>query len=132
MPPAGVTYYYGVTAVDRLQNESALSNLMGFNAAGPVAVDESESLPKEFVLQQNYPNPFNPSTAISYQLSAISFVTLKVFDVLGREVATLVDGVRNAGIHTVQWNASYMPSGVYFYRIVAGNQIQSKTMQLVK
>ena len=132
MPPAGVTYYYGVTAVDRLQNESALSNLMGFNAAGPVAVDESAGLPKEFVLQQNYPNPFNPSTAISYQLSAISFVTLKVFDVLGREVATLVDGVRNAGIHTVQWNASYMPSGVYFYRIVAGNQIQSKTMQLVK
>ncbi len=140
LPSSGVTYYYGVTAVDRLQNESALSNVMGLNATGVVAVRQTENLPKEFVLLQNYPNPFNPSTAISYQLSAISFVSLKVYDVLGRDVATLVDGVRNAGTHTVRWNASSMPSGVYVYCLRASDAVtgskqfyfESKKMLLVR
>ena len=70
---------------------------------------------------QNYPNPFNPTTAISFQLSAVSVVTLKVIDVLGREIATLVNDVRSAGTYTVQWDASAFPSGTYFYRLQAGN-----------
>jgi hypothetical protein len=123
LPPQGVTYYYGVTAVDRLQNESALSNVVGFNASGVVAVGQLESVPKEFVLHQNYPNPFNPSTSIRYQLSEVSFVTLKIYDVLGREVVTLVDGIRNAGTHTAQWNASGLPSGMYIYSLRASDGV---------
>ncbi len=78
-----------------------------------------EQVPSAFALSQNYPNPFNPTTAISYKLTAISHVTVKVFDVLGREVATLVDDVQRAGIHNARWDASAMPSGVYFYRLSA-------------
>ena len=76
-------------------------------------------VPSSFSLSQNYPNPFNPTTAISYQLSAVSFVTLKVFDVLGREVSTLVDDVQRAGTHIARWDASVMPSGMYFCRLSA-------------
>jgi hypothetical protein len=79
----------------------------------------SGNLPQEFLLNQNYPNPFNPTTAISFQLSAVSFVTLTVSDMLGREVATLVSGQRAAGKHTVTWDAAGMPSGVYVYRFQA-------------
>jgi len=82
-------------------------------------------LPSSFSLQQNYPNPFNPSTAISFQLPASSFVTLKIFDVLGREVAALVNEVRPAGRYTVSWDVPVLPSGVYFYRLEAKNSTQS-------
>jgi hypothetical protein len=86
----------------------------------PVSVsDQPDYKPFEFKLGQNYPNPFNPTTAISYQLSANSFVTLKVFDILGREVATLVNEVRKPGVYRVNWNASGLPSGVYFCRMQA-------------
>jgi hypothetical protein len=76
--------------------------------------------PQRFELLQNYPNPFNPTTAISFQLSEVSFVTLKVFDVLGREITTLVNEMRKPGLHTVQWDASSAPSGVYLYRLRSG------------
>jgi len=94
---------------------------------------------EEFELQQNYPNPFNPETAISYQLSTVSDVTLEVYDVLGREVTTLVRGVQSAGAQTVRWNASAFPSGVYYYRLhavpVAGHKapfVESRKMILMK
>lgn len=80
---------------------------------------EPGSVPLDYALNQNYPNPFNPSTAISFQLSAVSFVRLIVCDVLGREIAVLVDEVRQPGTHTVQWDASRFPSGTYFYRMQA-------------
>jgi photosystem II stability/assembly factor-like uncharacterized protein len=85
----------------------------------PVSVGEQplQRVPVAFSLEQNYPNPFNPTTAISYQLMANSFVTLRVYDVLGREVATLLNEVQSPGEHTVHWNASGSPSGAYFYRI---------------
>lgn len=88
--------------------------------------------PSQFALGQNYPNPFNPETAISYQLVANSFVTLKVFDLLGREVATLVEGVNQPGVHTVRWDASSMTSGVYVYRLQSGANVASRKMVLVK
>jgi hypothetical protein len=80
---------------------------------------KTESLPTAAHLERNFPNPFNPNTAISFQLSAVSLVSLRVFNVLGEEIATLVNEVRSAGTHTVQWNASSSPSGIYFYRLVA-------------
>lgn len=91
-----------------------------------------EVQPAQFGLYQNYPNPFNPSTAISYQLPAVRLVKLKVFDALGREVATLADQVMPAGFHTVTWSAQNVPSGIYIYRFIAGNHVESRKMQLLK
>ncbi len=94
--------------------------------------DGQDSFPSSAVLHQNYPNPFNPSTAISYQLSANSFVTLKVFDVSGREVATLVNGRQNAGTHQVTFDAAGLTSGTYFCRLKAGSFVQTRKMALVR
>jgi photosystem II stability/assembly factor-like uncharacterized protein len=90
------------------------------DGGGFVAVKEKNNnanIPKQITLFQNYPNPFNPSTIINYQLPMISYVTLKVYDILGREVKTLVIGLQQAGTHSVSFNASKMASGVYFYRL---------------
>ena len=93
-----------------------------------------QTIPKEFSLKQNYPNPFNPSTVISYQLSVGSYVTLKVYDILGREVATLVNEFKQAGSYNSQFSIlnSQLPSGVYLYRITAGGFVQTKKMILLK
>jgi hypothetical protein len=99
-------------------------------ATGVTAADKS--IPAQYKLSQNYPNPFNPSTVISYQLSANSRVTLKVYDVLGREVATLVDGVQPAGNRTAVWNASRFASGLYFYRLRTSSYQETKKMMLLK
>jgi hypothetical protein len=97
----------------------------------------SVSPPERFELYQNYPNPFNPSTAISYQLSAASKVSLKVFDVLGREVATLADDERAPGHHQQSWDASHVSSGMYIYQLTATDergtrQVTRKAMVLLK
>jgi hypothetical protein len=88
-------------------------------------------IPKEPVLHQNYPNPFNPTTLISYQLSASSVVKLKVYDLLGKEIMTLVDQYQPSGKYTVSFDSQRysFPSGIYFYRITAGNY--SKLMKMV-
>ena len=85
-----------------------------------------------FALSQNYPNPFNPTTMIDYQLPINSHVVLKVFDVLGREVKTLVNGRQNAGNHAVAFDGSRLPSGVYFYRLQAGSYSSTKKLLLLK
>jgi len=87
---------------------------------------------RSYNLYQNYPNPFNPSTLIGYQLPASVFVTLKVFDVLGNEVETLAHERQNAGNHSVQFNASNLPSGVCFYKLQAGNYSTTKKLLLLK
>jgi hypothetical protein len=89
-------------------------------------------VPEEVSLNQNYPNPFNPSTTISYQLPTQSHVTLKVFDVLGREVATLVNGVEEPGYKSVTFDATKMSSGLYFYRLTAGSYVDTKKLLLLK
>lgn len=107
---------------------------------GPLAIitgveaktEEHSSLPNSYALQQNYPNPFNPSTAISFQLPVSSHVTLKVFEVNGREVATLVDGELRSGEHAVVFDASSLPSGVYIYRVQAGNFVEQKKLEVIK
>ncbi|MFN3872460.1 MAG: T9SS type A sorting domain-containing protein [Ignavibacterium sp.] len=94
--------------------------------------DEYNLMPNDFVLYQNYPNPFNPSTKISWQSPVSSHQTLKVYDVLGNEVATLVDEFRDAGRYEIEFDASILSSGIYFYRLQAGSFIQTKKMILIK
>jgi len=91
-----------------------------------------DNVTSKFSLDQNYPNPFNPSTTISFTLPSNSLVSLKVFDILGREVATLVSEKLCAGNHLRQWNAVDLPSGVYFYRLTAGSFTDTKKFVLLK
>ncbi|MDZ7766259.1 MAG: T9SS type A sorting domain-containing protein [Melioribacteraceae bacterium] len=81
--------------------------------------DEKEEIVNKFSLSQNYPNPFNPTTSIKYQVSSSEKVILKVYDILGREIKTLVNEVKSPGSYEVQFDASQLASGVYFYRLTA-------------
>jgi hypothetical protein len=89
-------------------------------------------IPGEFKLEQNYPNPFNPSTTIRYALPRRAHVTLAVFNVLGQQVANLVDAVEEAGYHDIRFDSSGLASGVYFYRMSAGGYVASKRLILVR
>jgi hypothetical protein len=95
-------------------------------------VNENYHLPQNYSLYQNYPNPCNPSTTISWQIPEANNVTLKIFDILGREVATLVDESRIVGRYDTEFEASSLPSGVYIYRLQAGEYVESKKMLLLK
>jgi hypothetical protein len=90
------------------------------------------SVPATFKLVQAYPNPFNPNTSISYQLPTQSYITLKIFDVLGKEVVTLVNDIEEAGYKSIIFNANGLPSGVYYYRLQAGNFIETKKLLLLR
>ncbi|MFN0156736.1 MAG: M1 family aminopeptidase [Bacteroidota bacterium] len=98
----------------------------------PSSVDEGGSLPTDFRLFQNYPNPFNPSTTISFQLATSNRVSLKIYDVLGRAVATLAEGRMSAGAHTVEFDASALPSGVYYCRMRTPGGVQAIRMMYLK
>ncbi|HMD13731.1 MAG TPA: T9SS type A sorting domain-containing protein, partial [Bacteroidota bacterium] len=90
------------------------------------------AIPSAFALQQNYPNPFNPSTKFSFSVPKTSQVSIKIYDVLGREVVTLLNEKKDPGEYTLTWTAASIPSGVYFYRMSAGNFVQTKKMVLLK
>jgi len=94
--------------------------------------DKNEFTPQTFSLAQNYPNPFNPSTKISFRVAEPGKVSLKVFDILGNEVMSLVDEQKPAGLYEVKFDASSLTSGVYFYQLKSGNLIQTKKMVLLK
>jgi hypothetical protein len=81
---------------------------------------------------QNYPNPFNPSTSIEFTLPRTTYVRLDVYNTLAERVATLVNGIEQAGLHSVRLDASALPSGVYFYRLTSGELVQTNKMTLVK
>jgi hypothetical protein len=98
----------------------------------PVGIDNENNLPLTFKLEQNYPNPFNPSTTINYSIPKQSYVTLKVYDVLGREVAALVNEIKSPGDYTIQFNASNLASGIYIYTMNAGKFVESKKLILLK
>jgi len=100
--------------------------------SGVVSVQGTDQQPLGFKVSQNYPNPFNPSTEIGFQIAEFGFVSLKVFDLLGREVAELVNNELHAGEHTVKFDASNLPSGVYFYRLTADGQSITKRMLLLR
>lgn len=93
---------------------------------------DGSTIVKGYSLSQNYPNPFNPSTNISFSVPSKSYVSLKVFDVMGREVATIASEELSAGTYTRLWNASHMSSGIYFYRLQVGNYLESKKLILLK
>ncbi|MFC2102868.1 ethylbenzene dehydrogenase-related protein [Bacteroidota bacterium] len=94
--------------------------------------DLTDQLPQRYALDQNYPNPFNPATTITYAVPQNSLVSLRVFDVLGKEVKTLVNEIKGAGTYTASFNAANVPSGIYFYKLEAGNFVTTKKMVLLK
>lgn len=99
--------------------------------SGMIEVDLT-SVPDKFQLNQNYPNPFNPSTSIQYAISGRQFLTLKVYDLLGREIKTLVNEEQAAGFYEVEFNTSSLPSGTYFYRLIAGSFVATRKMVIIK
>ena len=117
-------------------NHSLLITYYNTNTWGrvtlPVGINEPIEHPKEFQLNQNYPNPFNPSTNIKYQITSNKLVTLKVFDVMGREMETLVNGKQPAGTYEVTFNGSKFSSGVYYYRLESNGFNRTKQMVLIK
>jgi hypothetical protein len=105
----------------------------GFNTTGLIAIEKIGTIiPREFTLSQNYPNPFNPTTKIMFALPKSSFTKLVIYDILGMEMATIVNNQLNAGTYEAEWNASKYPSGVYFYRLEAGSFVSTKKMILIK
>ncbi len=106
--------------------------ILPFIPINTTEVTEDTQIPTEYSLSQNYPNPFNPSTVITYGLPEAGHVSLTLFNLLGEEVATLVNENRSAGIHSVQFNASNLSSGLYIYRIIAGSFIETNKMVLMK
>jgi gluconolactonase len=108
-------------------------SLYRIRLVSPADVKEDESfLPNMLHLYQNYPNPFNPSTTIEYQTKKAGLITMKIFDVLGCEVALLVDEFKHAGKYTVQWNASSNPSGIYFCQLRTGRHEETKKLVLIR
>jgi len=95
-------------------------------------INDKIDQPTSFSLSQNYPNPFNASTTISYSLLEESDVTIDIFDIMGRKIETLVSGRQDAGSHSVVWDASNVSSGVYLYRIIAGNYTETRRCNLLK
>jgi len=127
--PEGKQIYMYIVVNDMYGNRMH-SNISSYSTV--TTVQKQNNPIDEFTLSQNYPNPFNPATTISFALPVQSFVSLKIFDLLGREVATLVSEKLSAGTYTRQWNAANVASGFYFYRLRAGNSIETKKMIFLK
>ncbi len=128
----GVNYISGVSILQLYAKYAQSVFTWSAKPSTITEVKQATRLPSRFELAQNYPNPFNPSTSISYQLTVNSYVTLKVYDMLGRELTTLVSGNQSIGYHTVRFNAGNLPSGVYFYRLQAGTYGETKKLLLLK
>jgi hypothetical protein len=97
-----------------------------------VSVEQETDQPSDFALEQNYPNPFNPSTTFRYSIPTQSKVVIKVYDILGNEITTLMDEEKSVGTYELTWNAVNLPSGVYFYQLRACSFIETKKMLLLK
>ena len=115
----GINEYYKYVNINRIDipDKVEINKLINLN---------------KYILFQNYPNPFNPTTKIKYQISETGVSTLKIYDVLGREIKTLIDEKKPAGNYEIEFNATGLPSGIYFYQLKAGNYIETKKMILMK
>jgi hypothetical protein len=130
-----ITDSIGFTSADNIwEHYKLVGAIINGTTYGTIvsAKDYGEVIPRLFVLTQNYPNPFNPATKIKYQIPELSFVTLKVYDVLGNETVTLVNGEKQIGSYELEFNAKHSPSGVYFYRLEAGSFVETKKMVLLR
>jgi len=124
-------YNYRLRLVD-LSGTNTYSGAITVTVSGVLGVGDTRALPTEFALRQNYPNPFNPSTVINYELPRAVYVRLVVYDMLGREVATLVNGAQDAGYKSVEFSAANLPSGIYAYRLTAATFVEVKKTVLMK
>ena len=108
------------------------SGIIAHYSGTVTSVLTSGNPPNQFRLDQNYPNPFNPSTTIHYDLPSRSDVSIRIINLLGQQVAVLVNGQKEAGDYTAMWDASNVPSGIYFYRLQTGSSVQTRKMVVLK
>jgi len=127
-----LTDWFGVSEAETVDVIGDSYQKIGFLGNGTSVSNENDEIPTKFTLKQNYPNPFNPSTTISFVLPQASAVRLEVFDIQGRRVSVLTNRTLNAGQHRINFDASGLASGMYIYKLKAGNFVQSKTMTLIK
>jgi hypothetical protein len=113
-------------------NNGVRSSRIEVNVIDPLSADDPTDLPNGVELAQNFPNPFNPNTVIGFRLSVAGEANLRIYDLLGREVAVLVDGMQAAGAYTVTFDATTLASGVYVYTLRAGDRVVTKKMLLMK
>jgi hypothetical protein len=132
------TYYYKIASIDDQGNVNEYSNVVNATPEESTLGTESENgLPDKFAVFQNYPNPFNPTTIIQYALPEQQFVQVVIFDMLGKEIKTLVSDIENAGIKSVTWDGTnsdgkYLSGGIYFYRVTMGQHTETRRMLLLK
>ena len=137
-PTADVNNYYGCWGVyvfpsGKIIGSDTQTGLYVIKTTFPITgIENKNNIPDRFELKQNYPNPFNPSTTIEYSLSKNTYVTIKVFDEIGRQVGVLVDGYEFAGAHKVNYDASRLASGIYFYSMQTDGFYETKKMTLIK
>jgi M6 family metalloprotease-like protein len=122
----------GVQGGLNIYNITSYDTLISFTLGVSSGIKEINGFSNEYKLSQNYPNPFNPTTKISFQIKEFGFVTLKLYDLLGKEVATLVNDKLKSGVYEVQFSGENLSSGIYFYKLVTGNYSDVKKMILVK
>jgi hypothetical protein len=133
--PTSIGSFYGsatMTCDDSFVSTKSVPVRLTVTTGPNDVTDDDLSIPKEFALHQNYPNPFNPATIISYQIPVHSHVELKVYNMLGREIETLVNREQNAGSYDIKFGRDNLSSGVYLYRIKAGSFIKTNKMIFLK
>ena len=131
------SYYWRTRSMNDDGTYSGYSDIANFEITGVTGLEGEEGMPQSYELSQNYPNPFNPSTLIKYSLPEAGYVTLKIYNMLGQEVRTLLSTQSNAGVYTINWNGRdnfghRVSSGAYIYQLVSGNFVQTKKMVLLK
>ncbi len=120
------------TSANEWINSGFLADSLLLGTVTSVRPPDATGIPGQYELLQNYPNPFNPTTTIRFSIVDRQQTTLKIYDILGREVATLVDDVKQPGTYSVQWDATGMASGVYFYRLTTNNFSETRKLMLLR